>query len=407
MIAHECGFEKISFLKFIPQLNTLILSKNSISDFSISEVGSLTNLTKLSISHNVLKSIPDLSASVNLTELRINHNMITSISDTILTNKKLKTLDLSHNLLTDWEDVRKLVGLPNLTNLGIKENKLPPPPESTDELEVREDKAAEGIDDKIERRYRRFVLSIFLRFVGVAQKSFEQLIVLDMKRVKMKLTPGMSVDNENEMGNKKLSPIRKYDGKLVSKSGNQKIVKVISMESSDDNSDVTNQGVSLKSKTVSNKRPLQPSEDVEEKGSLDKLSSNQSKKSKKVKTEKLNQEQEGFLNQNSNIDDKVSLPKAVKPAEIASGTGVGSGVLSVVIHKKDVKKVKIVKKKVEDATITDIKENTQIPLSKGDSKNDQKKGIKPENEKVNSISVTNIFAGDNAFVVGGGGSSAW
>jgi Leucine-rich repeat (LRR) protein len=120
LIAHECGFEKTSFLKFIPQLNTLILSKNSISEFAVSEVVSLVNLTKLSISHNMLKSIPDLSASVNLTELRVNHNMITTISDSILVNKKLKTLDLSHNLLTDWEDVRKLVELPNLTNLGIK-----------------------------------------------------------------------------------------------------------------------------------------------------------------------------------------------------------------------------------------------------------------------------------------------
>jgi hypothetical protein len=333
--------------------------------------------------------------------------MITSISDTILTNKKLKTLDLSHNLLTDWEDVRKLVGLPNLTNLGIKENKLPPPPESTDELEVREDKAAEGIEDKIERRYRRFVLSIFLRFVGVAQKSFEQLIVLDMKRVKMKLTPGMSADNENELGNINQSPNGKHDAKPVSKSGNQKTVKVINKKSSDDNSDVKKQGVSLKSNTVSNKRPLQPSEEVEEKGSLDKVTNNQSKKSKKVKTEKSNPEQEGFLNQNSNIDDKVSLPKAVKPADITSGTGVGSGVLSVVIHKKDVKKDKIVKKKVEDVTITDKKENTQILPSKGDSKKDKKKEIIPKNEKVDNISVTNIFAGDNAFVVGGGGSSAW
>eukprot|EP00596_Hydrurales_sp_CCMP1899_P010299 CAMPEP_0119048762 /NCGR_PEP_ID=MMETSP1177-20130426/60921_1 /TAXON_ID=2985 /ORGANISM="Ochromonas sp, Strain CCMP1899" /LENGTH=332 /DNA_ID=CAMNT_0007025119 /DNA_START=736 /DNA_END=1734 /DNA_ORIENTATION=- len=332
--------------------------------------------------------------------------MITTISDSILVNKKLKTLDLSHNLLTDWEDVRKLVELPNLTNLGLKENKLPPPPESTDELEVREDKAAEGIEDKIERRYRRFVLSIFLKIVGVAKKSFEQLIVLDMKRVKMKLTPGMSADNENEVASKNPSPIGKNDTKSVSKNVIKKTVKTLDRQNSDDNNDIKKQGTSSKAKTVSNKRLLQHSDLGGEKEPSDKENDKKSKKNKKMKTEISSQEQEGFLNQNSNIIDKESLKKSIKPADITSGTGVGSGVLSVVIHKKDVKLNKIVKKK-EDTTITDKTDNTKILLSKTESKIEDKKGNILKTGKIDNVSVTNVFAGDDAFVVGGGGNSAW
>ena len=37
LIANECEFEKVSFLKFLPHLNTLVLSKNRIHDFLVPE----------------------------------------------------------------------------------------------------------------------------------------------------------------------------------------------------------------------------------------------------------------------------------------------------------------------------------------------------------------------------------
>ena len=343
LIGHECGFEKVSFLKFIPNLNTLILSKNSISDFSLSEVGSLVYLTKLSIGKNMLKSIPDLSASVNLTELRINNNLLTNVSDGILMNKKLKTLDISNNLLSDWGDIRKLVGLPHLTNLGVKGNKFPSPPDSTDDLEVREDKAAESIDDITERRFRRYVLSMFLRNVGAANKSFEQLIVLDMKRVKMKLSPGMStnteIDNQDETeedvstqnnGKNKMSKKKSIDTNTLSSPKNTKKRQI-----SDDDDTTTEKGKSSRS---TEKRKSQHEEDS---------STNKDVKNKKKKTEKK-MENESFLGTDEALKNEKKSKKFLKESaesvtatssltSSSSSSSNSSGVLAVIVHKKTVK----------------------------------------------------------------------
>ena len=338
MIGHECGFEKVSFLKFIPNLNTLILSKNSISDFSLSEVGSLVYLTKLSIGKNMLKTIPDLSASVNLTELRINNNLLTSISDGILLNKKLKTLDISNNLLSDWGDIRKLVGLPLLTNLGVKGNKFPSPPDSTDDLEVREDKAAESIDDITERRFRRFVLSMFLRNVGAANKSFEQLIVLDMKRVKMKLSPGMSskteIDNEEELEddvsnqsnkNNKISKKKSIDTNTSLSPKNTK-----KRQLSDDDDTPTEKGKSNKS-SEKKKKNL-----IEEDSSTNRDVKNKKKKSeKKVENESFLGTDDGL--KNGKKSKKSSKENTENATASSSSTSSSSGVLAVIVHKKTVK----------------------------------------------------------------------
>lgn len=340
MIGHECGFEKVSFLKFIPNLNTLILSKNSISDFSLSEVGSLVYLTKLSIGKNMLKTIPDLSASVNLTELRINNNLLTSLSDGILLNKKLKTLDISNNLLSDWSDIRKLVGLPHLTNLGVKGNKFPSPPDSTDDLEVREDKAAESIDDITERRFRRFVLSIFLRNVGAANKSFEQLIVLDMKRVKMKLSPGMSSNTEIEEDQEEEMPTQS--------SGKNKLLKKISMDASTlspkktkkrllSDVDETPPEKSASSKSAEKKKKRGSDKIDEENFATNKDMKNKS--GQKIESESFLGTDEGSKKEKKSKKSGKETAKNAPSSSSSSSTSSSnsSGVLAVIVHKKMVK----------------------------------------------------------------------
>ena len=437
MIAHECGFEKISFLKFIPNLNTLILSKNSISDFSVTEVGSFAHLTKLSIGHNMLKFIPDLSASVNLTELRIGHNLITTISDSILHNKKLKTLDLSHNLLSDWENVKILVGLPNLTNLGLKDNNFPPPPESTDELEVREDNAAEGIEDIIERRFRRFVLSIFLRVVGIAGKSFEQLIVLDMKRVKMKLTPGMSTNMQEEgereadmnttknKGKKSVNTIKndKFSKDRFSNKKNSIEVevkldpideikqseKIINKKSSEKNSvmkdsDENNKEIKS-SKNTPKRRSLDQS--VEEEVTSDLKSLRMKKKKKIEKVENL-----GFLSSNDNEKLKTgNEPKSVKVLSSIPASQSSSGVLSLVVHKKTVKVDDIKSnsnKEINNNEITKVSIPIATNIKIGKIGNKKIKNIGSQISLIiDDVSVSSVLAGNNSYVVGTGGDSAW
>jgi len=189
LIANECGFEKTSFLKFLPHLNTLVLSKNALADFSAKDVGTFASLSKLSIGHNKLTAVPDLRTSPLLVELRLNNNAISVVPDHLFALKKLKTLDLSSNRVNKWDEVRKLPALTALTNLAIiKGNALPEPPDNVEEIELREDKASDTIQDAMERRYRHYVLSMFQRRVGAQNKLFVQLIVLDMRRVKMKFS---------------------------------------------------------------------------------------------------------------------------------------------------------------------------------------------------------------------------
>ena len=415
MIAHECGFEKISFLKFIPNLNTLILSKNSISDFSVSEVGSFANLTKLSIGHNMLKSIPDLSASVNLTELRIGHNLITNISDSILHNKKLKTLDISHNLLTDWEDVKILVGLPNLTNLGLKDNNFPPPPESIDDLEVREDKAAEGIEDIIERRFRRFVLSLFLRVVGVAGKTFEQLIVLDMKRVKMKLTPGMSGEViVDEKGNKGEKVIKMDNLNKIKIDNEKKNIKINPVESDKSEKikmkkskeiDVKLTEIAAVKELKSVKRDSKkrsPVESVEAIISSDSKGVVEKKKRKTVETDGG-----GFLDSNENeksVD--RNEPKSVKILSGIPTSSAGSGVVSVVDHKKIGKGESKKSKTSKDINNSSLS-SAPVPID-GKLRNIKVNNVtKKIPVVIDDVSVSAVLLGNSTFVVGTGGNSSW
>jgi Leucine-rich repeat (LRR) protein len=191
-IGNDCGFKRVSFLKFLPSLNTIVLSRNQLKSFSIEELGPFNFLSKLSIGHNQLTSFPDLSSVSTLEELRINNNSITEIpQEFCATHPKLKTLDISHNLLSDWTNVTRLATMKSLTNLTLKGNRLPEPNDcNVDEIEIKEDVAGERLEDQDEKRYRRYVLSLFQAPVGKLQKMFVQLVVLDNRRVKSKWTQG-------------------------------------------------------------------------------------------------------------------------------------------------------------------------------------------------------------------------
>lgn len=428
LIAHECGFEKISFLKFIPNLNTLILSKNSISDFSVSEVGSFLHLTKLSIGRNMLKTLPDLSASVNLTELRINNNLLATIGDSILNNKKLKTLDISNNSLTSWDDVRKLVGLPLLTNLGVKGNNFPTPPESTDDLEVREDKAAETIDDVTERRFRRFVLSMFLKTVGAANKSFEQLIVLDMKRVKMKLSPGMSVSADTEESSVSGPTAANTTSNSSSTKGSKKVSKARPAPSSDDEEAVgmkskmkrtlghseTNTATSPQ-KDVVKKRKKGAEQDSELEPASGILSQESEKQKKKKKSAVVD---DSFLNSDEGKGTKER--KGDKSAHIgstpssssssSSTSALGSGVVAVIVHKKTVKPSSLGKASKGKGTAESSSTSDALSASASAAGRDNLKGsVSASVSAVDDAAVSIVLGGSTCAsnLIGIGGTSAW
>lgn len=370
----------------------------------------------------MLKVIPDLSASPNLTELRVNNNMLTTINDTILNNKKLKLLDISNNLLTNWDDVRLLVGLPFMTNLGVKGNNFPPPPESTDDLEIREDKAAETIDDIMERRFRRFVLSIFLRNVGAAKKTFEQLIILDTKRVKMKLSPGMTAYPAREESE---APLRQAkNAKLTnSKRGSHETSTSTSTSTSRsptaDNDTSASASTSTSRSSTADNDVLGSSSAREKKRKVSGQEGNKetttevTKKKKnensevaeddtqilKVKKKKTKNSEEGFLNASEKGAKEVTKEKVNNPA-LVSASAMGSCVLEVIVHKKTPKGV------------TKQLSNT-VPTGGVKSKDSAVKSKSKKEDKVivssviDDEAIARMLVASSSVAFGVGGSSAW
>jgi hypothetical protein len=204
LIANDCDFSRASFIQFLPCLNTLILSKNTLTTFPTTTNFMMQQLTKISLNGNLLTSLPDLRYTPNIQELRVNSNNITEITDSILIAKHLKLLDISSNKLTNWSDIEILSRLENLTNLCIHSNSFPfPPPDTFAHVQLREDLAADKIvihgsvesHDNVkankltpeqEIQYRHHILCQFQKYVGAERKAKVQLIVLDMKRVKAK-----------------------------------------------------------------------------------------------------------------------------------------------------------------------------------------------------------------------------
>ena len=346
----------------------------------------------------MLKVIPDLSASPNLTELRVNNNMLTTINDTILNNKKLKLLDISNNLLTNWDDVRLLVGLPFMTNLGVKGNNFLPPPESTDELETREDKAAETIDDIMERRFRRFVLSIFLRNVGAAKKTFEQLIILDTKRVKMKLSPGMSANPAVEESEAPLRPVK--NAKLTN-----------SKKGSHDNSTSTSRSSAYDDNVLGSSSASEKKRKVSSEEGNDETTAEVIKKKKKsegavddtqilkVKKKKSKNSDEGFLNASEEGAKEVSKEKVNNPT-LVSASAMGSCVLEVIVHKKTPKAV--TKQLTNTVPADGVKSKDSVLKSK--AKKEDKSIV---SSVIDDEAVSSMLVASSAVAFGVGGSSAW
>lgn len=213
LIASNCGFERVTFLRFLLNINCLVLSKNLLNEISLKELGNFDQLKKISLSFNRLSSFPDFSNCPQLQEIRINNNCISQISNSILQNKKLKLLDISSNLITNWADVEILSKLENLTNFSLKGNPLPAPPESVESTTIREDIAAdEDRCSMTERLYRRYILSMFQHNIGKLSKPHVQLVVLDMKRVKVKWSHNKSesvaLPNSNSQDKKVVSRLK-------------------------------------------------------------------------------------------------------------------------------------------------------------------------------------------------------
>jgi Leucine-rich repeat (LRR) protein len=127
----ENQLQSLDFLRFLPSLRRLNLSRNELSDALFSSLCQipLLQLNELDVSGNALRKIEGLPGKnfPLLATLDLSRNHISGISSGALECPQLQTLKLSHNSLR----VLNNVGVPTLRNLDVSHNRIP----SVDEVE--------------------------------------------------------------------------------------------------------------------------------------------------------------------------------------------------------------------------------------------------------------------------------
>ncbi|KAI3649773.1 hypothetical protein MP228_005405 [Amoeboaphelidium protococcarum] len=127
-----CKIES-SVFSTCPELNTIVLSNNSLNDESLAVsiddqtrgvFSAVKHLKKLSLSNNKLSSFPlSLDANLELKELRLSHNKIKVLEPLGYTNASLDILDLGSNDITTREELELISqAFPLLRQLNLKGN---------------------------------------------------------------------------------------------------------------------------------------------------------------------------------------------------------------------------------------------------------------------------------------------
>ena len=130
--AGECGGTGVFFWDEcynIDETTELHLSNSDLIGEIPSEIGNLTNLTRLYLSNNQLTTLPESIGNLsNLEELELNNNQLTMLPDSIGSISSLKWLYLSNNQLTTLPE--SIGNLSNLEELDLIYNQLSTLPES-------------------------------------------------------------------------------------------------------------------------------------------------------------------------------------------------------------------------------------------------------------------------------------
>lgn len=106
----------------LESLNTIILSNNQLTKISFTYFP--PKLRKLTLSHNQIKEIPDLSEFQELVELRLNFNLIETVPESLSSLKKLSIIELGENKISSIDNMKILLTMTQLTNIGLKNNPL-------------------------------------------------------------------------------------------------------------------------------------------------------------------------------------------------------------------------------------------------------------------------------------------
>ncbi|EDO15999.1 hypothetical protein Kpol_499p27 [Vanderwaltozyma polyspora DSM 70294] len=164
-----------------PNLETLNLNSNCLSDISKINIKLPDSLQELNISGNSIDSLSPNFVNWRLKTIKISHNLFTS-TDKMLRNEFIEELDISHNYLKNWEDLDTLnVGFPRLKSLRIGNNPLSDAIDSSEsvfyETISRFDKVSTLNGSTIDKPLREEAETYFMTKVSSGETYYDRSLV--------------------------------------------------------------------------------------------------------------------------------------------------------------------------------------------------------------------------------------
>ncbi|KAH7315650.1 hypothetical protein KP509_21G058800 [Ceratopteris richardii] len=121
LIANDNEIIEVCNLQKLTTLNTLVLSKNPLSDIG-ETLECVPSLSKLSLSDCKLQELGSIKQLKQLKELRLANNNIKYLSKDIANNFRLQIVDLGNNCFKNLSKIEVLKTLPHLKNLNVRGN---------------------------------------------------------------------------------------------------------------------------------------------------------------------------------------------------------------------------------------------------------------------------------------------
>lgn len=182
LVLNDNRITTFDWMPKLKYLNTLVLSGNGLLYLSEDIILNMPGLTKISLSHNKLKEVPNFSGLKKLLEVRLSNNEISVVPETLANVGSLKLLELKNNRVDTWDNIKLLSEKVQLKQLTLKGNPICG-------VAMEDNKEDEGDDEalKQERKEADKKNKLYNRQMNVL---FPDLIVKDGLRVVNKKTHG-------------------------------------------------------------------------------------------------------------------------------------------------------------------------------------------------------------------------
>ncbi|VDN96605.1 unnamed protein product [Rodentolepis nana] len=120
----EGGLKSMQGVRCAEILEELVLFDNMIKH--IEDLSSTTTLRRLWVNDNEIVTLTEIENLTNVVDLNLAGNQISRLNNLLAPLSNLETLNISHNLLYDLQDIFLLSNLPKLKSLSLNDSEYPP-----------------------------------------------------------------------------------------------------------------------------------------------------------------------------------------------------------------------------------------------------------------------------------------